>query len=88
MHVWKKSRDGLGRHLEFGVQRGVNTKTAVARLKIKILEKFKNRCARLGWGYKLVHTKVLRHVALSRGLRKSRERLRKTRANFESPQNA
>ena len=77
MHVWKKSRDGLGRHLEFGVQRGVNTKTAVARLKIEILEKFKNRCARLGWGYKTVYTGVLRQFAGSRDLRKSRERLRK-----------
>ena len=77
MHVWKKSRDGLGRHLEFGVQKGVNTKTAVARLKIEILEKFKNRCARLGWGYKFVHTGVLRQVAVPRDLRKTRERLRK-----------
>jgi len=88
MHVWKKSRDGLGRHFEFGVQYGVNIKTAVARLKIKILEKFKNRCARLSWGYKSVHTEVLRQFALSRDLRKSRERLGKTKAYFESSQNA
>ena len=88
MHVWKKSRDGLGRHFEFGVQYGVNIKTAVARLKIKILEKFKNRCARLGWGYEFVHTGVLRQFALLRDSRKSRVRLRKTKANFESSQNA
>ena len=88
MHVWKKSRDGLGRHLEFGVQYGADTKTAVARLKIKILEKFENRCARLGWGYKFVHTGVLRHVPCSRSYEKRVKRLRKTTTNFESFQNA
>jgi len=77
MHVWKKSRDGLGRHLEFGVQNGADTKMAVARLKIEILTKFQNRCVRHGWGYKFVHTRVLRRVPWSRSYEKRAKRLRK-----------
>jgi hypothetical protein len=78
----------LQSHLEFGVQYGADTKMAVARLKIEILTKFQNRCVRHGWGYKFVHTGVLRHAPCSRSYEKRAKRLRKTTTNFESSQNA